>query len=222
MGLRRTLLSGLVVLGISIPVIGYAGPDVPVTPASVVSGVRDAYKLVNTIRAEFTQVRTDPVTGAKDTQKGRLSLKRPRKMRFDFVTPAARTFVTNGKTLWIYDPASKQVIEQDDMGNGSGMGVLLDDLGKLDELFTSSIVEDKQPKPSVTLHLVPKKDAVFQSLDLTLTRQKYVLQDLVLVDPMGARTEMHFAGVKFDVEVLDSEFEFVAPPGVQVLKTGSM
>ena len=64
------------------------------------------------------------------------------------------------------------------------MGVLLDDLSKLDELFTATLLpDDKGTKPTVTLHLVPKKDGVFQSLDLTLTRQKYVLQDLLLVDP---------------------------------------
>lgn len=219
MGLRRTLVSSLLGLTVLIP-LGYAGSDGASTPIEVVTGVRDAYKAVNTVRADFTQARMDPVTGVKDIQKGKLSLKRPRKMRFDFVSPTPRTFVTNGKTLWIYDPASKQVIEQEDLGSGSGMGVLLDDLSKLDELFTSSLIPDNPPKPTVTLHLVPKKEGVFQSLDLTLTRQKYVLQDLLLVDPMGAKTEMHFAGVRFDVEIPDSEFDFVTPPGVQVIKAG--
>lgn len=220
MSKRRALLAATLGLTLMVP-LGYASPESPSTPAEVVSAVRDTYKAVNTVRAEFTQVRTDPVTNAKDTQKGKLSLKRPRKMRFDFLTPAPRTFVTNGKTLWIYDPSSKQVIEQEDLGSGSGMGVLLDDLSKLDELFASTLApEGGVPKPTVTLHLVPKQQGTFQSLDLTLTKQKYILQDLLLVDPMGARTEMHFAAVRFDTEVPDSEFEFVAPAGVQVIKTG--
>jgi outer membrane lipoprotein carrier protein len=219
-GLRRALLSVLVGFTFLIP-LSQASSDAPSTPQEVVAGVAAAYKVVNTVKADFTQIRTDPVTGQKDTEKGHLSLKRPKKMRFDFVSPQPRTFVTNGKTLWIYDPTSKQVIEQEDLGGNSGMGVLLDDLSKLDDLFTTTLLpDDKPPKPTVTLHLVPKKDGVFQSLDLTLTRQKYVLQDLDLVDPMGAHTEMHFANVRFDVDVPDTDFDFVPPPGVQVVKAG--
>jgi outer membrane lipoprotein carrier protein len=186
----------------------------------VIAGVKETYRAVNTIRADFLQVRTDPVTRQKDQQRGKLALKRPRKMRFDFTQPTQQSFVTDGRTLWIYDAAKKQVIEQADLGSGSSMGVLLDDLGKLDELFTTTLVDDKSPKTTHTLHLVPKEAGLFQSLELTVSRQKYLLQDLVLVDTMGTQTELHFSSVKLDVDVPDSEFVFVAPPGVSVIKAG--
>jgi len=217
---RRLLLAGLAGLTLMVP-FADASPESPTT-AEVVAAIKDTYRNVITVRADFTQIRVDPITKVEDKQKGRLSLKRPRKMRFDVLSPTPRTFVTDGTTLWFYDPAQKQVIEQADMGSsgsGSGVGVLLDDLSKLDELFETSLLPENKPS-SHTLHLVPRKEGVFKSLDLTVSKQKYVLQDLVLVDPMGAVTEMHFTGVRFDADVADTEFVFVAPPGVQVIKAG--
>ncbi|HND28842.1 MAG TPA: hypothetical protein PLA94_02550 [Myxococcota bacterium] len=70
------------------------------------------------------------------------------------------------------------------------------------------------------LRLVPRQQGAFQSLDLTVTKQKYALQDLILTDAMGSVTEMHFTLVRIDTDVPDAEFEFVPPPGVQVIKAG--
>lgn len=221
MNLRRMLLISLVSLTalITLSPFAQASPENPTLP-EIIQGVKDTYKAVNTIRADFTQVRTDPVTRQKDQQKGKLALKRPRKMRFDFLQPTQQSFVTDGKTLWIYDASKKQVIEQADMGAGSsGMGVLLDDLSKLDELFTSTLVPEDKPKLTHTIHLIPKQAVLFQSLDLTISKQKYVLQDLLLVDTMGTQTELHFSAVRMNVDVPDSEFVFVAPSGVSVIKT---
>ncbi len=219
MGVRRALLTGLFGLFTIVPLV-YAGPENP-SVGEVVTAVKDTYRSVNTIRADFTQVVTDPVTKQQDRQRGRLVLKRPKKMKIEFLAPNPRTFMSNGKFLWIYDPVQKQVIEQQDLGGGGGVGVLLDDLSKLDELFSTTLMpEDKPPKLTHTLRLVPRQQGAFQSLDLTVTKQKYVLQDLILTDAMGSVTEMHFTLVRIDTDVPDAEFEFVPPPGVQVIKAG--
>lgn len=222
MGVRRALLTVLTLVAVAltgIPVAG-ASPENP-TLEEILEGVADTYRNVQSIRAEFTQIRRDPVTQAEDRQKGKLALKRPRKLRLEIVSPTPSTFMTDGQTQWFYSPAQKQVIEQADLGasSGSGMGVLLEDMGKLGDLFTVTL-PDTRSATTHTLHLVPKQAGLFQALDLTLTRQKYLLQDLVLVDTMGATTEMHFTSVKLDAGVPDAEFVFVAPPGVQVIKAG--
>lgn len=212
-------------------VLGSAGAAALTTPvqageqvatADVIAGVKAAYKDVQSIRADFTQVRRDALLKTEDKQRGKLSLKRPRKMRFEFVHPKPSLFVTDGRTLWIYNPELNQVIEQPDLGMDSGMGILLDDLSRLDELFVVTLVpEDKGPKLYYTLNLVAKKPGGFKSLEMNLTKQKYLLQDLVLTDVMDNVTEMHFTGVRLNQEVPDSEFTFVAPAGAQVVKTGS-
>lgn len=222
MGVRRALLTVLTVVAVAltgIPVAG-ASPENP-TLQEILTAVADTYRNVQSIRAEFTQIRRDPITQAEDRQRGKLTLKRPKKLRLDILSPTASTFMTDGKTQWFYNPSQKQAIEQADLGSasGSGMGVLLDDMGKLGDLFTVTL-PDAKAATTHTLHLVPKQAGLFQALDLTLTKQKYLLQDLVLVDTMGATTEMHFTSVKLDSEVPDTEFVFTAPPGVQVIKAG--
>lgn len=209
------LLMGLLLL---VPVVE-AGPENP-TATEVVAAIKSTYASVSSVRADFTQVRRDAALQTEDRQKGKVTLKRPRKMRFDFTSPATKTFVTDGTTLWIYDPAQNQVIQQPDLGTDSGLGVLLDDLSKLDEIFSITMLPD-DAKANHTLQLVPRQSSgAFKSLQLSFSKQKYVLQDVVLVDAMNNVTEMHFTSVKFNQEVSDSEFVFVAPPGVQVIKAG--
>ncbi len=192
-----------------------------VAAADVVAGVKAAYKDVQSIRADFTQVRRDAITKAEDKQRGKLSLKRPRKMRFEFTHPKPSLFVTDGQTLWIYNPEIKQVIEQPDLGGGGGMGVLLDDLSRLDEMFIVTLLpEEKGPRPDYVLDLVARQPSAFKSLQLTLSKQKFLLQDLVLTDSMNNVTELHFSSVRLNSDVADSEFTFVAPPGSQVVKAG--
>jgi outer membrane lipoprotein-sorting protein len=70
--------------------------------------------------------------------------------------------------------------------------------------------------------LVPKKPGAFKSVQLTLSKQKYVVQDLVLVNQLDDVTTMNFTTVRMNGDVPDSEFTFVAPPGVTVVKNGGM
>ncbi|MFZ5475786.1 MAG: LolA family protein [Myxococcota bacterium] len=203
----------------------YAGPDQP-TVTEVVAGVKDTYKGAQSVKAEFTQVRHDKLTGKDDRQHGKLAFERPNKLRIetgDVGKPAKSVVVSDGKTIWVYAVDQKVVSQLPDANAAaSGMGISLDELAKLDEIFTVSLMPEKPQKPSHTLQLVPKKPGPFKSLQLTLSKQKYVLQDLTLVDTMDNQIDMNFTMVRLNVDIPDSEFTFQPPAGVQVIKSGGM
>jgi outer membrane lipoprotein carrier protein len=206
-----------------------AGPvlaQAPADPASVntlIDGVEAAYSGATSIRAEFVQVDRSKALGTEVRQRGKISLERPRKVRVDMGLPVTQTYVSNGTTMWAYSVKDKQVFESPELGGGGGMGILLEDLSRLGELFTVTVLpEDPAAKQSVTVQLVPRQAGAFKTIRLTLSKQKYVLQQLVLVNQMDDVTEMTFSAVTMNKDIPDAEFQFVAPAGVQVIKSGAL
>ncbi|MES2638237.1 MAG: outer membrane lipoprotein carrier protein LolA [Myxococcota bacterium] len=194
----------------------------PATLPEVIEAVEQIYGTATSIRAEFTQVDRSKAMGTEVRQRGKIALERPRKMRVDMGFPVTQTYVSDGKTMWIYIAKDKQVTVMPELSGGSGMEFLLEDLGRLGELFNVTLLPEKPGKASVTVQLVPKTPGAFKSIQLTLSKQKYVLQDLVLVNQLDDVTEMNFTAVRMNQDIPDAEFTFVAPPGVKVVKTGAM
>jgi outer membrane lipoprotein carrier protein len=54
--------------------------------------------------ARFEQVSTIPAMDITETASGRIFVKRPGMMRWEYEKPDLQTVITDGKTLWIYRP----------------------------------------------------------------------------------------------------------------------
>lgn len=216
------LAAFLVALSCTVAGRAWASPDSPATTAELVAAVKSAYQNVSSVRADFTQTVTNAAMGTPDRQRGKISLEKPRKIRVDLGAPLQSSVVSDGKTLWVYSVAQKQVIETPEVSAGAEVGALLEDLAHLDEVFDVTLVDDKPPKPTHTVRLIPRKQGNFKSIELTLSRQKYVLQALVLVDQLDNTTTMNFTNLRMNTDVPDSEFVFQVPQGVQVIKSGSL
>jgi outer membrane lipoprotein carrier protein len=185
---------------------------------TVIKGVEQAYKGVGTLRADFVQVTRSKAMGDETKQRGRVMLKRPKMMRWEFTQPAGKMFVTNGDTMWVWSAAEKQVIvSKGAAGGGQGMAQLLDDLNRLGELFDAELLSSEGKANTVSLLLKPKSDAGFQSLTLRLAANDYTVKEVNMLDAFGNEVELSFKQVKNNVEIDDSQFNFQVPAGAQVL-----
>ena len=117
---------------------------------AVIKSVEAAYKDVQTLKADFVQVTRSKAMGDETRQRGKVRLKRPKKMRWVFTQPASQEFVTNGDTMWVWSAADNQVIvSKGAAGGGSGVSQLLDDLNRLGELFDVELLAARVvPTPS--------------------------------------------------------------------------
>lgn len=188
--------------------------------ASVVAAVEQRYHDVEAIRAAFTQTTHNEVFGA-ETQQGTVVLKRPSKMRWEFTSGDARSFVTDGEKMWVYSKADNQVIRYDNMAAASSAAdSLLQSLDSLDEQFAVVLVEGKPE--SITLDLTPRKEGMqVKQLRLVLDKS-YLLEELMLVDPYDNRTEIAFRDVELNAAAQDSLFQFEVPEGVEVITADSL
>ena len=192
----------------------------PQSVQEIVQAVERTYANVQAIRADFTQTSRSSLMGEQH-QKGKVLLKRPRKMRWAFTQPDDRQFVTDGKTMWIWSASDNQVIVTGDFASQSGdMPQLLDDLSKLDELFDIVVVPG--PPQTHVLSLTPKKQAAFKKLELVLEKKKYTLEKVTMTDNMDGVVELAFSQVKLNPELADSSFTFAIPPGAQVIRSDGL
>lgn len=209
------------------PALALPGEPAP-TVQQVVDGVEGTYRNVHAIRADFTQITRSAALGGEQKQRGRVIVKRPRKMRWEFTGPTSSLFVTDGATMWVWSPDQNQVIVTTDLGaksEGRDPVSLLNDLGSIDEQFDVKLLEnDSGPeRRSHVLELIPKaQNPAFTRLVVTVDRRKFLLQRLLWVDALGTEVELDFAQVRLDPDVPDSEFVFTVPAGAQVLNSGSL
>ena len=219
----RWFTIGLLTAALGIfPTASAAADKEPETVQELVQAVEATYQDVHSLRADFVQVRRDKALGDEARQKGKVHLRKPRQMRWEFSGPDAPIVVSDGERIWIYTPAYQQVIETEDL-NSSGGGIvqLLDNLAEIDEHFEITLLEknDGGLKKSHEIELVPKQEAPYKRVRLSVTRKKYALERVIVVDLMDNETELSFSQVKFNLDFPDTTFQFEPPEGVQVIKS---
>lgn len=77
---------------------------------SVLHKLREAEASVKTLRFSFVQKTLVVVTGEEQVLRGRASFLKPDRFRVEHLSPRPLTAVSDGKTLWIHNPARNQVM----------------------------------------------------------------------------------------------------------------
>lgn len=204
----------------SAPMSGAADAALAAEVQTVVAGVQSKYADVEVIRADFVQLSKSALYGDEE-QKGNLVLQRPRKMRWQFAV--GKQFVTDGDTMWIYNPQDKQVLRfRDFSATSSTADQLLQSLHKVGELFDIQLLPTAVPGGH-RLALTPKEEAAraqVKHVELQLDGD-YMLKMLVITDAFDSITELTFNNVKLGGTVEAGTFRFVVPDGVEVIDSGA-
>jgi outer membrane lipoprotein carrier protein len=186
----------------------------------IVSAVEGVYGGVEALQADFVQVSRSAALGDEQRQKGRVVVKRPRKMRWEFTAPDKKLFLTDGATMWIWSPSDNQVIVYKDFSsNGSDVTGLLSDLNKLNELFTVELVADEGGDRAYVLDLTPKGEGAgnFKQLRISFTKRKLLVERVLLTDQFDNVTDLTFTAVRLDAKVEEDSFVFQIPAGAEVI-----
>ncbi len=216
----RWIAAFTLVVSLVAPASALALPGEPTTAKDVVSAVQATYAKVTAVRADFTQVTTNMLTGVEEKKRGRIQLERPRKMRLELGLPVEFALVSDGATQWVFSAPQKQLVVQKVLGTSSSGSVdrLIDDLGQLGDLFDVVLLPAATPpKPTHVLTLKPKTPNGVKQIELVVKKQSYLLQDLTITDANDGVTKMGFTGVVLGGDVPDVQFVFKAPPGVTVV-----
>lgn len=190
----------------------------PLTSEQVIAGVQERYAKIGDLRADFEQVTTLP-GGRKLAAAGSAYFKKPNMIRWDFSRPEAQSIITDGRTMWIYEPQLKQVQVYDAalLDARLRMG-FFSDLRRLTEDFN---VRAGEPTECChVLELEPKQGRAIDLRHLTLyiSRDPMRVVEAKTVDLAGNETNIKFSSIKENTGLKEGLFKFSPPPGTKVIK----
>ena len=183
--------------------------------------VDDHYNHLRSLQADFTEIYRGE--GTEREESGTLWLKKPRKMRWEYRSPKAKLFISDGQSVWFYLPGEKQLRKTafrklDDVR--SPIAFLLGKTKLEKELQGLSKASDQAPLAAGNTVLRGVSQAMADQVSEVLLEitPGFQIVRIVLMDPDGGATEFRFTGWKENLELTDSQFHFSPPPGVETVE----
>ena len=192
------------------------------TPAELATALQKKYDTIKDFSADFVHAYEGGALRKQITERGRLLIKKPGKMRWEYNAPDQKVFVSDGVKMYSYIPQDKQVIvsnvpAQDEAATPT---LFLAGKGNLIRDFNPAIVDvPKGMTPgSLALKLVPKsKQRDYDWLVLVVDPASLDLRGLVTIDAQGGISSFSFGNLKINTSPADKEFAFKIPRGVDVV-----
>lgn len=184
------------------------------------------YDSVRDFSADFVHTYQGGVLKRKLSERGRVAVKKPGKMRWDYTAPERKQFVSDGSKLYFYIPADKQVIVSPVPAGGDATtpALFLAGKGRLTSEFSPSLVELPAGMPAGTraLKLIPKsKQPDYDWLILAVDPVTLAIRGLMTIDAQGGTSAFTFSNLKENVGLADNQFTFRIPDGVDVVSQSS-
>jgi outer membrane lipoprotein carrier protein len=174
------------------------------------------YQETRSFSAKFNETITRP--GAPTLNRGgTLSWLRPGRIRFDYGAPQPETVVSDGRTLYDYDPGLNQVIETPlkNAIRAQAAAALLLGVGNLERDFTATRPEIASQNRLSHVILTPKSGG--PSIEIGVDPSTSNIVTLMIADALGNRTEFHFSEIRQNVALTPADFVFKTPDGADVV-----
>jgi outer membrane lipoprotein carrier protein len=174
------------------------------------------------MEATFHQTSTLKSMDITDTARGRLAIKRPGKMRWEYETPERQYIITDGERLWVYRPEDEQVLIGEAaafFGEGKGAG-FLSDIRLIERDFHVEFDAPEMQTPRVyALKLLPKKEKFDVALVRLIIRKKdWVVKEIRTINSYGDVTQIVMSNFQFNQDLDNALFHFTIPEGVEIVR----
>jgi outer membrane lipoprotein carrier protein len=183
--------------------------------------VQARYEGVRDLRGRFRQTTWSVAlgdAGGGEEARGEVVFAKPGRMRWSYESPEPSLVVSDGRTLWIFDPTAREVqVLPVDQGflSGAAIQFLLGQGRILDSFAVDS--PDCKADPA-HLVLVPREAATYERLELRVDRASGEIRETEVLDLFGNRTRVAFDGVRTNTGPSSATFHFEPPPGTRVLE----
>ncbi len=196
--------------------LGQNSPPLPLN--EIIKRVEQKYD-VSGFTAYFFQESTIKAMEITDVASGKIFVKRPGMMRWEYDKPDKQIIITNGKELWIYRPGDNQVMigqAPSFFGDGKGAGFLAD-IKIIRRKFSINFAKQNDER-YYTLKLIPLQETMEVSeIYLSVSKQTFKVDKIVTYNLYGDETRIDLINPRFDQIPDGSLFTFTIPEGVDVL-----
>lgn len=201
-------------------------PSTAVAPpaADVAAALQRKYDAIKDFTASFTQSYEGGVLRRKAVaESGTVQVKKPGKMRWDYKTPQPKSFIVDGKAMWLYQPTDHNAFVNACFQQNSDLVAPIAFMwgqGKLREQFVVNWFQGTfGDKTDHHLELAPKTPSpVFAKLILVVDPNTFRVKQSIVVDPSGNVNQFIFTNVKYKGAAVDKDFNFTPPQGTHTTR----
>lgn len=192
--------------------------------ADMVRKIQAAYESTNDWTAEFQQVTRIEGFDTPIASRGKLYIKKPNKLRWDYSEPNRHQIMVNEQKIWIYTPEQNQVIVSPfaEISDSQLPLHLLSGVGRLDRDFMVQWADPAKPQPQrvPALILIPKDTGTgLTKLMMEVDAESYFITRLTLFEVNGNESRFHFGQIRNNTGLKDRFFIFTPPKGVVVVES---
>lgn len=188
-----------------------------------------SYAAMKSVRAEFTQTITNPLTGTSAVSRGVMLRKDPNLLSINFTNPKGDRVVADGKSLWVYLPSSAPGQVMKLPANGNNSLAMVDPGG----LFLSSPSTRYRVAPAGTsviggrrttaISLVPRtSNNTFSRARVWVDPTDNSVRQFEVVDANGLTRVVTITKLQPNAAIARSEFVFTPPKNARILDSAAM
>lgn len=183
------------------------------------------YQDVHSLRAEFTQVLTNPLLGTRTESAGTMFQREPDGFLMRFSKPAGDVIVSDGRYFWIYYPSidEKQVIRSPaDESGRAGVDLQAQFIGDPEARFQATYdgTATLDGRTTNVLTLVPRTNAGYRSMKVWIDAQDHLVRQFEITDAQGVVRHIELQHIVVNPTLPDSLFHFTPPPGARIIDRG--
>ena len=185
--------------------------------------VQERYLEMQSFQGNFLQTTIVESEDRRASASGIIAYQLPGKMRWEYQEPDPQLLVTDGDTLWLYDPLLENVTIQElaTVTDGTALAFLLG-AGELTEDFTQRRMQKSLLDPYKSwevLELVPNREqSAIELLQLGVDSETGALEALLFKDNSGSVRIIEFEALSYNVEFSKDFFSFEIPPDMEVIR----
>ncbi len=186
---------------------------------------RAAAKMNIQIRTTYTQM------GTSQDIKGEVRMKRPDKFMVKYTEPQEQYLYSDGKTIWVYTPAIKQVMKQEADEAQVDTKMYIEMESSIEYYAGKSNTGLSEDSSHYTMKMIPKnkKELNFDEITVRILKES-LAPDTMEMKYEGASVKITFSAVKNYTleesknlpEFADSVFDFKIPDNVEVIDASAL
>jgi outer membrane lipoprotein carrier protein len=219
------ILSALLLIGqLTSPGLNRAGAamspgSAPANLDILLDRLQQHYQVTRSFSAKFDETVTR--AGAPPLQRsGVIYYEKPGKLRWEFEGSQPETIVSDGKTIYDYDPALNQVVETPlaQAFRSEAAAAFLLGAGNVKRDFKAEAIIAPNSSGLVHVALTPKQGG--ERIEAGIERKTYNIATLSIGDAMGNRTNLSFSNIELNRPLHASQFTFTPPDGTDIVSSG--
>ena len=204
-------------------------PAQALTTEEFVERFQSRYESTHDLEAEFTQRATLKTLNETQISSGKVYIKKPGRMRWDYLKPEPQVILLKDNVLSVYTPDVNQLVEQpvSNLYRAKAPTAFLAGKAKLKEVFyvrAEAVKSGKKGDEALwRLVLRPKEDnPQLKELRLEIDPKTFDIRRSIIIDHFGNETDIRYINVRTNQGLGEEKFTLKLPPNVERVRPPSV